>query len=111
MQSPRFVAIQHVVSLGDPADFFVRQPPIRRFGKLEKPSHFNAWPVADQIKKIAVDPAHAGDALLAGNRGVYRLREGNLQKVVDGVFVDVVGVDGSILAAGRDGSIGRWDGK
>ena len=80
-------------------------------GKLEKPSHFNAWPVADQIKKIAVDPAHAGDALLAGNRGVYRLREGNLQKVVDGVFVDVVGVDGSILAAGRDGSIGRWDGK
>lgn len=80
-------------------------------GKLGKPGRFNAASLPDQIKKIAADPAHAGDALLAGNRGIYRLSDGNLQKLVDGAFVDVVGVEGSILAAGRDGSIGRWNGK
>jgi hypothetical protein len=80
-------------------------------GNLDKPVRFNATPLPDQITRIAADPAHAGDALLAGNRGVYHLGNGVLQKRVDGAFVDVLGVDGSILAAGRDGTIARWNDK
>jgi hypothetical protein len=82
---------------------------LRWNAKLDKPSQFSAKPLADQIRKISADSTQAGTALLAGNRGVYRWSEGKMQKLVEGSFVDVVGVDHSILAAGRDGSIARWD--